>query len=220
MGFATAKCPECKAQIKVDISHRAEICPDCRQPFVVSDALNLYDPEFAGEGSVIRFGQLDWIVLKTFESGHSFLVSAQAVCKMSFNKTFEAVTWESSSLRKWLNTDFFRDYFSKEERARIMIAKHLPSDESASYRYKRYDYSVDRVFLLSIHEAKKLFESDKERRCTCHGEPCFWWLRTPILYDDFAAVVGYDGSLNDDSGFIVNGKTGGVRPAIVIDKSD
>ncbi len=217
MGYAVARCPECKAQIKVDTSQRAVICPACGKPIVVGDAIGLCDLEFGGKGQVVRFGKLDWIVLNVSADGKKvLLLSKTAVCKMPFNNESGGITWENCSLRKWLNTSFLADNFTRQERDRIITVDKLLADEDRDYKYKRYDYTSDKVFLLSLSEAKKWFDSDQDRITTCNGNPCFWWLRTPIIYDDFAAVVDYDGSVNDGDRFIVHGKNGGVRPAIII----
>ncbi len=216
MGLVLTVCPECKAQIKVDPSQKAAICPYCHKPFIVSDALCLSQSRPAETAQTIQFGQLFWRVRYSQDGGHAFLISEQAVCKKAFHDVFEGVTWENCSLREWLNTEFLNECFSRKERKAIETMKTLPADENPAYKYMRYKHSSDSVFLLSLYEANSFFKDAEDRACFCHNEPCFWWLRTPIIHDDFAAVVNYDGTINNEEGFIVNGTSGGVRPAVII----
>ena len=88
--------------------------------------------------------------------------------------------------------------------------------------------------MLSIDEASKYFDFDNGRMCvpaayaraqggrskrdyTVDGEGvCYWWLRSPGFYPDYAAYVDYDGSINV-IGNMVDLSNGCVRPAMWID---
>lgn len=63
--------------------------------------------------------QIEWIVLES--DGKSALVLSKNIleCK-PYNDGFAACNWESSSLREWLNNDFFEVAFSDGEKARII----------------------------------------------------------------------------------------------------
>ena len=214
MSLLTAKCPECNSTIEVDNSKSAAICSVCREPFVVKEAIdNLTQKDQKGH-TIVKFGNYEWIVLKEYSNGYSFIVSKDAICRKQFNTKYKSVMWKDSTLRGWLNNDFLIDSFTKEERSKIGIGT-VPPDEVNSYLKELANWTRDRVFLLSIKEARALFPDDEHRKCRINGFSCFWWLRTPVKYSDFAAYVDYDGSINTD-GFFVAGKTGCVRPAMIV----
>jgi hypothetical protein len=73
--------------------------------------------------------------------------------------------------------------------------------------------TTDKIFLLSLSEAGRYFSSDRERIARYDGEAVDWWLRSPGINDDHAAIVynvGYFNSL----GFSVDDRDVAVRPAL------
>ena len=81
----------------------------------------------------------------------------------------------------------------------------------------------DKIFVLSISEAKKYYSSDNERKAYATdylyskgNEKAdrfdFWWLRTPGSSNNFAIRILDDGAI-DRGGFHVNRRFA-VRPAL------
>ncbi len=175
---------------------------------------------------------IEWLVLKR-EADRALLISRYALDANLYNKEFIRTTWEQCSLRRWLNgpgkEDFPQIAFTAEERERILRAV-VSADLNPVYGTDPGRATVDRLFLLSIPEAEKLFASDRARRCAptdyakargvyfnadfkADGRPsCRWWLRSPGNYSYYAAYVGCDGSVNG-IGFGVPYDAAGVRPA-------
>ena len=175
---------------------------------------------------------IEWLVLKR-EADRALLISRYALDAKLYNKEFIRTTWEQCSLRRWLNgpgkEDFPQIAFTAEERERILRAV-VSADLNPVYGTDPGRATVDRLFLLSIPEAEKLFASDRARRCAptdyakargvyfnadfkADGRPsCRWWLRSPGNYSYYAAYVGCDGSVNG-IGFGVLYDAAGVRPA-------
>ena len=90
-----------------------------------------------------------------------------------------------------------------------------------SYSTSPGNATTDKIFLLSITEAKKYFSSDDDRKALNStrytGTYLSWWLRSPgDTYTDYdiynAAYVKTDGSVSD-YGYDVNYGSG-VRPAL------
>ena len=86
----------------------------------------------------------------------------------------------------------------------------------------------DRVFLLSIEEANRYFDSDESRmaKATEHAKAngvvvsvgtSAWWLRSPGCARNIAAAV-YSGGNMEKRGSDVAIKTLGVRPAMWVSK--
>ena len=82
--------------------------------------------------------------------------------------------------------------------------------------------------MLSIIEANKYFRSDSARQCeptdyavaggayvNISNGNCWWWLRSPGIYQTTAAYVGIDGFVSEDGSYVNNNKYA-VRPAMWI----
>ena len=61
---------------------------------------------------------IEWLVLET-KDGKVLVISKFALDCKQYNMTYTDVTWETCSLRKWLNSSFLDAAFSSEEKAMI-----------------------------------------------------------------------------------------------------
>lgn len=175
---------------------------------------------------------IEWTVLD--KDGISLLlVSKQALDCQQYNTSYTDVAWENCSLRKWLNNSFLNTAFSEEEKALIQNTT-VSADKNPKYSTDPGNATTDKVFLLSINEAKKYFNSDEARKCapTAYAKAqgamtidtyktpsgaatCWWWLRSPGARQDIAATVYLGGSV-DYSGSYVSNVHDCVRPALWI----
>ena len=160
---------------------------------------------------------IEWIVLAK-DNGRILVISKYLLDSAPYNYDFIGMTWESCSLRNWLNGTFFNEAFNMEEGGKIANVQ-----------------SSSKVFLLSIDEAEKYFKSDKKRMgvltelAKWHAfrgddEVAFdedrdlWWLRQSEK-DSFAYMVEEDGSISDVP-VPVTCESVGVRPAMWISIDD
>ena len=175
---------------------------------------------------------IEWTVLD--KDGMSLLlISKQALDCQQYNTSYTDVTWESCSLRKWMNGTFLNKAFNAEEQAQIQNTT-VSADKNPEYNTNPGNATTDKVFLLSINEVEKYFNSDEARKCaptayakaqgaytsdsykTASGAAtCWWWLRSPGYNQRLAAYVPYAGSVNCN-GSSVNYDSGAVRPALWI----
>lgn len=154
-------------------------------------------------------------------------------------KNHYASNWEYSSLRKWLNEDFYNTAFSEMQQDRI---QKLTRDNKSTYDSK-YDSNPtsDKITLLSYWDvlntsygfssSSSASDTARQRKSTdyaqCQG--CYtrsdsssysgnswWWLRSPD-FSDLAAVVDRDGWANYY--YLVGDADGGVLPALNLGKS-
>lgn len=114
----------------------------------------------AEKGSIVSFGHFEqdndlsngpepiqWIVLDKID-GQLLLLSASCLKGMAYNTAaFTPVTWETSSLRAWLNEDFFSSAFTEEEKALILTVSNENPDHSIVETPGGRD-TRDRVFVL------------------------------------------------------------------------
>ena len=174
---------------------------------------------------------IEWIVAEV-QGDEALLISKYAIEAMAFNTETKEITWEKSSIRKWLNGDFVKNTFTTEEQAMIAF-KSVNNDKTQGSRSKNGGATTtDQVFLLSYAEVQKYFTTNKQRICTItpyaaanakaayantdNGKAngnCWWWLRTPGDSMEDRDVIETDGSRNH---YYVNRKYGAVRPAMWI----
>ena len=186
------------------------------------DGTGAADLSFAEAGGTFTFGRyeqngteddgpepIEWTVLSD-EGGKLLAVSKYALESMEFDSADGGTTWENSSLKAWLNGEFFDGAFNDAEKAKIS------------------DADAGRVFLLTAEDAETYFASDEDRIApgTEHaysgglfrtdGGGAWWWLRTAGTESDSFAGVDGNGVVNR-SGNAAHRVEHGVRPAILIE---
>ncbi len=171
---------------------------------------------------------IEWRVLAV-ENGRALVISEKLLDCVQYNETRTDVTWETCTLRKWLNNDFISKAFSSSQQAKIITVTNQNPD-NPSRGTKGGNATQDRIFALSIDEAEKYFGSKDDRMaapteyakkqgCSVsdghllpNGEKTGdWWLRSPggISYD--AAYVLSFGGIQQYGN--VEGNYWCVRPA-------
>ena len=177
---------------------------------------------------------IEWLVLAKGD-GRVLVISKYALDRQVYdNISTITSTWETCSIRTWLNSTFLNEAFSAEERAMIPSV-NVSSDKNPRYETYPGNSTTDQVFLLSISEAQKYFSKDDKMKCapTSYAKDlgattldmswqkvdgkysCTWWLRSPGGKDNYVACVGYDGSV-DLWGDNIHAACVGVRPALWI----
>lgn len=171
---------------------------------------------------------IEWKVLETEHDGTLLLVSAFSLNGRVFNEKRSGGTWEQSSIRKWLNTEFLQQAFNEKERKAISVTR-LKNSRLFLFFSKAQPDTEDSVFLLSVEEVKKYFRTAErtapatgyaaEHLCrNLFGDGGRWWLRTSGFMPGRVCYVDTDG-LVFFAGGPVNEGGGCVRPAIRINPS-
>ena len=168
---------------------------------------------------------ITWQVLKV-EDGQALAISKYGLDMQLFNDTYEPVTWESCSLRKWLNGEFYENAFSDSEKA-VIPEVPLSNPSNLQYGTDGGNDTTDKVFLLTQSEAAAYFSDETARRCypteyaigkgvwRSDTGGSWWWLRTPGLDANHFAFVNGSGHISSE-GWEVNYPDGVVRPAVWI----
>ena len=169
---------------------------------------------------------VEWLVLEV-KDGKALVVSKYALDCKQYNTSNTNVTWETCTLRKWLNTDFINSAFSSVEKAKIPTVT-VSADKKHGHSANPGNATQDQVFLLSITEANKYFNSTGARQCeptdyavangaweSDSGNFCWWWLRSPGVTQNSAAHVS-GGGIFSSAGYDVDYNNGAVRPAMWI----
>ena len=150
--------------------------------FAVDD--EIYFGEYKGK-------PISWKILKT-EKSRMLLITQSPIEQLAFNNELKNITWETSSIREWLNEKFLQN-FSEEQRNRML--RETTNDIN------------DEIFLLSQEEYNAYavnisLETDSD-----------WWLRTKtdsgMMY-----VYGETGDVNTIGEGVVRAM--GIRPCVWI----
>ncbi len=198
-------------------------------------------PEVAQIGDIIYFGnyeqdnktsngkeEIEWRVLDKDADGNMLVVSRYALDCRHYHNSPVKVTWETSDIRQWLNNDFISTTFTSAQRKNIKTVT-LENKDNTDYNTDGGENTEDKVFLLSIDEAKAYLPSTVERVCmaTKYAEAqgsqlesltksCRWWLRSPgstlftasfVKVDGFILQLGVPASVEKRS----------VRPAMWVE---
>lgn len=152
------------------------------------------------------------------------------ICK-NYHDTYDNVTWETSTLREWLNSEFLDTAFTNRERNAIQdtLVSNL---DNPNYKTSGGNDTIDKVFLLSYDEAQNnaygfmsgVSNKSKSRQMRLtpaalvegyankeNGNTC-WWLRSPGITNQYAAYVFTVGSITDS--YFVGRRNDAVRPVI------
>ncbi len=173
---------------------------------------------------------IEWLVLDV-KDGKALVVSKYALDCQPYNTRHTGVTWETCTLRTWLNETFYNTAFTPAERSIIPMVTVVNSNNPYGTK-GGYDTS-DKIFLLSIDETKAFFSSNSVRECEAtayakaqgtqtggsgvsYDRRCRWWLRSPGFGQDNAADVHGNGDIDDTRGYGVALGGNGVRPAMWI----
>ena len=208
----------------------------------VRNSFNHKYPNLIETLTTIKFGKyyqqskrsmepIEWIILDRKENNY-LLMSKYALEKKSYNYsqnyTPTSATWDTCSLRKWLNDTFIKTAFSIDEQ-KMIRSTNVVADKNPEYKTSPGKNTNDKVFLLSLHEAKKYLRNGLYDARTCKGTAyCLaqskfsnkdgticWWLRTPGFSSKEVVFVGDKGNVDNDL------KSGtnifyGVRPVLWI----
>ena len=147
-----------------------------------------------------------------------FLMADKALdCKM-YNENKVNVTWESCTLRKWLNSDFLNTAFTETEQKGIITTKVVNADNVENgLNTPGGNDTEDKIYLLSLDEVTNSsygFRSvgddqakicDQARICETtdyakekgtyinEENSLRWWLRSPGYDSSYASYVEFTG---------------------------
>lgn len=199
------------------------------------DAANMQF-DLKSDGEFVEFGSyhvalnnpkmpLRWRIL-AIEEDKALIITFMGIDVRKFNDSPGNSDWENSSMRKWLNTEFYNEAFTDSEK-QLIVEANLMNYKNVTYRTDNGDKTKDNVFLLSIDEVERYFTTFSERtvKPTVYARNkgvfiapngnVWWWLRSSGNTEAYAADVDYGGDVDkygSDRFYGVNC----VRPAMWI----
>ena len=224
-----------------ETEHEAEAVQDIYEEY---DAHEILEDEIltVSVGDVIRFGKYDWLVLDV-QGNRALVITEYVISQKPFHHTSEPVTWETSEIRQYLNSQFF-SRFSQQNQARIATTT-VTNNNNPLFGTRGGSDTIDRIFLLSIEEVvhyfgdsghlarQQLVGLDQNRMWVHYSEGVIndaynefrsaydigglasdWRLRSPGLFPDDTAYVSMTGMLIPHGSPTPCDFIEGVRPAL------
>jgi len=167
-------------------------------------------------GDTVSFGQFPqgidksilapilWLVLDV-EGGKALLLSKYCLDSIPYNEEKSSVTWENSSINKWLNNEFIKSFSNEEQSLIVSKDKEL-------------------VTLLSLEENDKYLKGENSRSCygTIHAlktanhfidsTAVSYWVKGDVSDPAHASVITPLGSVCSNKA--VNDTSISIRPAL------
>ena len=162
---------------------------------------------------------LSWLVIHA-DGASALAVSTWGIAWRPMHDRDGEITWDKCALRYWLNTVFYKECFSDDERE-IILEKTLGNERNSVYGGKRCPATRDHVFCLSYNMVSSWFGGYLSRNCLpapwlpqgASGESCSWWLRTHGGAPGNMARINSQG-VPDLYGYAATDDTVLVRPAM------
>ena len=186
---------------------------------------------------------IEWRVLE-IRDGNALVISEYLLDATAYYYDMADVTWETSSLRKWLNSKFYDAAFSESEKSLIVTTK-IQNKDNPLYGTPGGNDTEDNVFCLSLEEAQTYFKDADDRKAAptdyalmkgaAVSDDCklangmktgWWWLRSPASSSNRAADADCYGNIdtvkNADGvdGDMVFAESNCVRPVVWIKLAD
>ena len=182
-------------------------------------------------GSIMSFGGHNWRVLDV-QGGRALIITERIIDFRAYHERREAVTWEVSTIRHYLNNQFFNN-FNTTDRARIAETR-IANNNNLWFGTHGGNDTNDRIFLLSIEEVIRYFGDSGylwNRPDTmlwiddryniariandAGGNISWWWLRSPGYNSSGAASIDSGGRVGINGGHLrALTDDGGIRPAL------
>lgn len=178
---------------------------------------------------------IEWLVLDV-QGNKALLLSRYALDSQPYNSAYGKTTWESCTLRSWLNSTFLDTAFTAEEKASILMTEvdNGASQNNSEWNVRGCNNTEDMVFLLSYKDTERYFDDRDARICTPTNyaismgadtrtlddgvtDAGWWWLRSPGESETQASFVNFDGSRYTNA---VGNDYLSVRPAIWVKIAD
>ncbi len=193
---------------------------------------SIYFGKFPQKANTKYINEIEWLVLD--ETEHEMLLlskyclDARRFCEIDSMKNWYDTTWEKSSLRQWLNGEFFAQAFDEKEKKKILSTTIVTTAELSG------DDIENKVFLLDKPAVERYFPTAQDRmahatqyailRGASVGSERYggssWWIMPSqeLLHNHYyPQAVLFDGMIQYHGRNIYHGDWT-VRPAIRVKK--
>lgn len=166
-------------------------------------------------GDDFLFGKYTWQILDIKEDA-MLLITKEIIEQRDYHNKKEAVTWEHSGIRHFLNTEFLERFNDSEKQRVVPVLNKNPGNPW--YGSDGGNDTTDKVFLLSMDECVRKYFGDSsrlldnpkknqrywfDRKDENNGKRTaqfmkggwWWWTRTPGKHNKVAVYIHGDGNI-------------------------
>ena len=190
-------------------------------------------------GKYYKKEPIKWRVLSA-DGNDAFLIADQNLDSQCYHNEYcNETSWAASSIRQWLNEQFYSRAFTEEEKAAILETT-VTTEKNPEFGTESGNAVTDKLYLLSADEIKNTYYGfsidykqnslTRQAKNTAYAQANgawtnneadyagngWWWLRSSGSFGFNSAYVGTEG-FADYSGFLVVNTGGAVRPVMHID---
>lgn len=160
---------------------------------------------------------LVWEVLACDDIGSTLIISKYGITCRAYNNKDELTSWETCSLRQWLNGSFLNMSFSDYEKSRI-VTSHVNAEVVFEHELYPGNDTEDNIYILSINEYLRYYGDTNHWRCFLLDAPrtkrqC--WLRNYGADRSRAAFIGRSGRIHE-GGSLITSTRNTIRPVMRI----
>ncbi len=101
---------------------------------------------------------IEWMVLAR-DGDRVLVISRYILDCVRYDEKYRRVTWETCTLRAWLNGEFLDSAFDADEQL-LIPTTHVTADPNPDFDVDPGEDTEDKLFLLSIPEAEAYFHPD------------------------------------------------------------
>ena len=198
-----------------------------------------------------QYERIKWRVLH-IEGNQALLLMDQVLDNQRYNpaydptydSTYSSVTWETSTMRSWLNNTFLSSAFTSSEQEAIQTTE-VKNEDNKDYGTSGGNNTKDKVFLLSESEVygtgqaqsygfvddNMAYDEARGSQSSTYAKAmgtwsdtdafqgnAFWWLRSPGSWNNDVADVSSWGTVSSNGGNVYNDNDG-VRAALNLNLS-
>ena len=117
------------------------------------------------------------------------LITKYVIDSKRFSDVNKNAKWEDSTLRKWLNSEFLDNSFSKSEREHICLSK-IENKANAYYNTCAGNDTEDKVFCLSSEEVDKYYGDYQ-----IYSDECMWGYNQRLICSPTQYAINNNGGL-------------------------
>ncbi|MCQ2457199.1 MAG: DUF6273 domain-containing protein, partial [Clostridia bacterium] len=168
---------------------------------------------------------LEWIVLRR-DGDKALLMTRYAIDTMPYRSSEVFSTWETSSVRAWLNGEFMDTAFTGAEQNCLLDTQiHDRRIVLKGVTYPEGHLTNDKVFILSKNEhtlyTKKFRKAEPTPYAVANGAwtapngCCYYWVRSQTIRNEHYGL--YVSSVGNFNWYFARSLTRCVRPAVWVD---
>ncbi|MCR5135930.1 MAG: DUF6273 domain-containing protein [Oscillospiraceae bacterium] len=144
---------------------------DLPEPVVTRDVITF--GRYEQDGNLSNGPEaIEWLVLAK-QGSRALVVSRYALESKAYNDERVDITWETCTLRSWLNSTFLNTAFTASEQSRIPTVTVVNNDNT-KFGTEGGNNTQDKVFLLSISEVEQYFSSESKRVYDSEDPDDYW----------------------------------------------